>query len=88
MEDITRVALELHQGPDCKVIPETLPKARLRDWTALGGAGPRYRCRNKDEAQAFVNIDKDTKCTVSAAEVGHDTIEKDILNLNVAFVDK
>lgn len=31
VQDVTRVALELHQGANCKVITETFPKARLRD---------------------------------------------------------
>lgn len=31
MQDITRVALKLHQGAYCKVITEALPKAWLWD---------------------------------------------------------
>lgn len=40
VQNVTRVALELHQGADSEVITETSPKARLGDRATLRGAGP------------------------------------------------
>lgn len=42
VQDVTGVALKLHHGSDRKVVSKTPPEARLRDGTALGGAGPRH----------------------------------------------
>ena len=46
VQDVTRVALELHQRADCKIITEALPKARLGNRAALRGAGPRDSWRH------------------------------------------